>query len=96
MKRSSVVLRARSSAASRFAADLSAMRSSPASVSSVELEEIGRASHQSAVDQLIDDLVAEAFDIERATAGKVQQRLLALRAANSPPVQRVTASPSSR
>jgi hypothetical protein len=31
------------------------------------------------LDQLIDELVAEAFDVERAPAREVEQRLLALR-----------------
>ena len=31
------------------------------------------------VDQLVDELVAQALDVERAAAREVQQRLLALR-----------------
>ncbi len=82
MKRSSVVLRARSSAAIRFAADLPAIRSRPATASDVELEQIGRRADQATIDELIDDLVSESFDIERTPAGEVQQRLLALRSAH--------------
>ena len=47
----------------------------------VELVDIGRRVHQSRVDQLIDQLVTEPLDIQRASTGKVKQSLLALRRA---------------
>ena len=34
---------------------------------------------QAGIDELVHELVAQSFDVERAPAGKVQQRLLALR-----------------
>jgi hypothetical protein len=44
-----------------------------------ELVDVGRRVHDAAVDDLVDQLFAEAFDIHRAASGEMQQRLLALR-----------------
>ena len=49
-----------------------------------QLVDVGRRVHEAAVDQLIDQLVAQALDIHRAPAGEMQQRLLALRRAHQP------------
>ena len=79
MNRASVVALLFSIAASTLAALLSAIRSSAASVCEPELVDVRRRVDQTGVDQLIDELVAKTFDVERAPAGEVQQRLLALR-----------------
>ncbi len=68
----------------------------PRASSDVERVEVGRRAHEPAVDQLVDQLVAQALDIHARAASEMQQRLLALRRADSPPVQRATASSSSR
>src|SRR6185369_818186 len=44
-----------------------------------ELVDIRRRANNGGVDQLIDQLVAETLDVHRSSAGKVQQRALALR-----------------
>ena len=46
--------------------------------------ELRQAADQAAVDQLIDQLVPQAFDVHRAAAGEMQDRLLALRRAEQP------------
>src|SRR5579862_9952219 len=46
-----------------------------------ERVEIGRGAHFVPFDELLDELVAEALDIERTAAGEVAQRLLELRPA---------------
>ena len=43
--------------------------------------QLGQRADETAIDQLVDDLVAQPFHVHRAAAGVVQQRLLALRAA---------------
>ena len=48
----------------------------------VQPEQISRRMDQARVHQLVDNLVTQPFDVERAPAGKVQQRLLALCAAH--------------
>ncbi len=44
--------------------------------------QIGRRAHQLRVDELVDELVAQALDVHRAAAREMQQRLLALRGAD--------------
>ncbi len=46
-----------------------------------ERVEIGKRLHEPLVDELVDDLLAEAFDVERAPAGEMEDRELALRGA---------------
>ncbi len=84
MKRASVVSLLCSIAASTFAALLSAIRSSAASLREAQPVEVGRRVHDARIHQLVDQLVAQALDVERAAAGEVQQRLLALRRADEP------------
>ena len=79
--RASVVRLLFSSAATRLAALLSPMRSSAASFGHAELVQVGKRADDAAVDQLIDQLVAQAFDVHRPAAGEMQHRLLALRRA---------------
>src|SRR5215472_6023751 len=43
-----------------------------------ELVQVGRRVNDAGIDELIDQLVSQAFDVHRPTVGKVQQRLLAL------------------
>src|SRR5438552_9862822 len=45
----------------------------------IELVKVGRRMHDAVIYQLIDELVAQSLDIERAPPGKMQQRLLPLR-----------------
>src|SRR5438132_9544797 len=49
-----------------------------------ELVQVCRRAHDFGVDQLIDQLVAEALDVHGATAGRMQLRLLHLRGADQP------------
>jgi len=50
----------------------------------VEPVQVRQRAHQAAVDQLVDELLAQAFDVHRAPARVVQQRLLALRGTEQP------------
>src|SRR5260370_21964155 len=47
--------------------------------------EIGRRAYQLALHQLLDQLVTEPLDVDRAPAGEVPERLLPLRAAGQAP-----------
>jgi hypothetical protein len=47
-----------------------------------ELVQIGRRLDDGVVHQLLDQLVAQALDVQRTAAGEMQQRLLALRRAD--------------
>ena len=51
----------------------------------IELVEIRRAFRQIALDQLVDDLLAQAFDVHRAAAREMEERLLPLRLAVETP-----------
>ena len=53
----------------------------PSSCPMVERVEVGQRCDHAAVDELVDELLAQAFDVERAPAGEMQDRLLALRGA---------------
>ena len=66
-------------AACNFCADFSPMRSSVASCRGLEIEQIRRCAHPVAVHQLLDELVAEPLDVERAARGEMLDLLLALR-----------------
>ncbi len=55
--------------------------SSEASVSTLEPVEVGHVAHHARRDQAPDDLVAQPLDVHRASAGEVQQPLVALRRA---------------
>ena len=80
MKRLSSALRDFAISATRFWADFSPMRSRPSSVG-VEFVQIGGIGHKAALDELVDDLLAQPLDVHRAPRREVQQRLLALRLA---------------
>ena len=54
------------------------MRSRPASARGVEAEDVGEPLQDAALDELIDQLLAEAFDVERAAAREVAQVVLEL------------------
>ena len=62
-------------AASTLCALLSAMRSRPASCSWVRLIEVVEFLDQTGLNQLRDQLVAEAVDIERSLGGEMANRL---------------------
>src|SRR5438874_4609607 len=51
----------------------------------IELVKVGRRMHDAVIYQLIDELVAQSLDIERAPPGKMQQRLLPLRRTDQTP-----------
>jgi hypothetical protein len=95
MKRASVVFLLFSIRVYRFVADFSAIRSS-AQGGDAELVQVGRRAHEFRLDQLVDQLVAEALDVHRAARREMQQRLLALRAADEPAGAARRASSSSR
>ena len=78
MKRASVVSLLFSIAATTLAADFSAIRSSPASWRFSKRIDVGRRAHEAGIDQLIDELVAQALDVHGPAAGEMQERLLAL------------------
>ena len=59
--------------ATRLAADFLPIRSSAASCSTVEGVEVGVVVHQAARDELIDQRLAQAFDVHRAARREVQQ-----------------------
>ena len=65
-----------------FAALLSAMRSSAASFATPSRYRSAGVRTRFAVDELVDELVAETLDVQRAAAREMQQRLLALRGAD--------------
>src|SRR5437016_64161 len=50
----------------------------------IQAGQVGRAFHQVALDELVDQLLAQALDIHRAARGEMQQGLLALRLAIQP------------
>ena len=82
MKRASVVRRAFVDRSDDVAGGLlghAIERREPVDAQAVKID---RRVHDACVDQLIDQLVAQPFDIHRAAAGKMQQRLLALRRAH--------------
>ena len=69
---------ARSRLSSRLSADFSPMRSRPASGLALEVEEVGEARHEAALHELVDELLAEALDVERPAARQVAQVVLEL------------------
>ena len=74
-KRGSVVCLLRSSASTRFAADFSPMRSSPASSSAVSAYRSAGVVDPARLDELLDQLVAQPLDVHRAARGEMPQRL---------------------
>ena len=80
MKRASVVLPAlRRSPRSRWRRSSRPCARAARASAHAEPVEVGRRVHEARVDQLIDELVAQALDVHRAPAREMQQRLLALR-----------------
>ena len=84
MKRASVVVLLFSIAATHVGGALVGHALQRGELGEAELVEVGRRVHDAGVDQLVDELVAQALDVERAAAREVQQRLLALRRAHEP------------
>ena len=68
----------RSISSSRAAADFSAKRSRATRSSFFQAVEIGDAVHQAAIEQLLHDGIAQAFDVHDAAAAKVEQALAQL------------------
>ena len=82
MKRASVVDLLFSIAASDVAGALVGHALERGELGEAELVQIGRRVDDAAVDELVDELVAQSLDVERAPAREVQERLLALRRAH--------------
>ena len=72
MNRASVVLRLRSIAATTFAADFVRHALEFRERRDTELVQVGGRVHQVGVDELVDELVAQALDVHRPAAGEMQ------------------------